>query len=343
MSAASLWDVRSGCTARCAAHSVPRVPLGESVRRCAAFARVAGRALADGGRLAEPARLRAYAGELLRAIGVRLVVGCPPAAGDPTGPGGLLGTGIPSLRVNGPEAVDSGVAGGGALGGGVAGGGALGGGAVDSGALGEAADRAAGGVPRPGTLVVANHISWLDVLALLAVEPVTVLAKREVAGWPVVGAMAVRAGTCFIDRAGPHQLPHAVREVAALLSSGRSVMAFPQATTWCSASHGTFRRATFQAAVDAGAPVRPVTLSYEQRGLPTTVAGFLGDETFVSSLRRVAAARELTVRVTVHPPLWPLPGVHDRRTLAALSQEAVLGRRPALRNTPPHARNPQRS
>ncbi|MGA5564809.1 lysophospholipid acyltransferase family protein [Streptomyces platensis] len=197
--------------------------------------------------------------------------------------------------------------------------------ALDIPVEGAAALTAGGGT---GTLVVVNHISWLDILALLAVEPVTLLAKREVGGWPVVGGLARRAGTHFIDRTHPRRLPHTVREVSELLAAGRSVAVFPQATTWCTAEAGTFRRATFQAAIDAGAPVRPVTLDYRQQGLPSTVAAFCGEDTFAGSLRRVLAARALTVSVTAHPVLWPLDGGLDRRELAALAARAALGGRP---------------
>ncbi|MFD6433399.1 lysophospholipid acyltransferase family protein [Streptomyces venezuelae] len=179
--------------------------------------------------------------------------------------------------------------------------------------------RAAGAV---GTLVVANHISWLDVVALLAVEPVSVLAKREVGRWPVVGALARRAGTRFIDRDGsPRGLPRLVAELADALRAGTSVLVFPQATTWCSVTGGRFRRAAFQAAVDAGAPVRPVTVEYRQGGGPSTAAAFLGEEDFTASLRRVAGARGLSVRVTASPPLWGA----DRRVLADAARRAVLG------------------
>ncbi|MFI9049613.1 lysophospholipid acyltransferase family protein [Streptomyces sp. NPDC053427] len=180
----------------------------------------------------------------------------------------------------------------------------------------------------PGTLIVVNHISWLDIPALLAVEPVTLLAKREVGGWPVVGGLARRAGTYFIDRSDPRRLPDTVGELTGLLASGRSVAVFPQATTWCTADQGSFRRATFQAALDAGAPVRPVTIDYTQGGRPGTVAAFCGEDTFVASLRRVLAARALAVRVTAHPALTGEG--RDRRELAALAERAVLGgRRPS--------------
>ncbi|MFI0904826.1 lysophospholipid acyltransferase family protein [Streptomyces sioyaensis] len=196
---------------------------------------------------------------------------------------------------------------------------------------GAAALRAGDG---PGTLVVANHISWLDILALLAVEPVTLLAKREVGGWPVVGGLARRAGTHFIDRTNPRRLPDSVHQVAELLGSGRSVAVFPQATTWCTAEQGAFRRATFQAALDAGAPVRPVTLDYTQQGLPSTVAAFCGEDTFAGSLRRVLAARGLTIRVTAHPALTTADGDLDRRELAALAARAVRGGHPSLSPSP---------
>ncbi|MFE0679443.1 lysophospholipid acyltransferase family protein [Streptomyces sp. NPDC058961] len=176
----------------------------------------------------------------------------------------------------------------------------------------------------PGALVVANHISWLDAVALLAVEPVTVLAKREVGQWPVVGTLARRIGTRFIDRGAVRELPYAVAELTDLLRSGRSVLVFPQATTWCTVAGGRFHRAAFQAAVDAGAPVRPMTVDYLQGGVPTTVAAFLGSDDFTTSLRRVAQARALSVRVTAHPELRGT----DRRTLAAAAAAAVCGPRP---------------
>jgi 1-acyl-sn-glycerol-3-phosphate acyltransferase len=176
-----------------------------------------------------------------------------------------------------------------------------------------------------GTLVVANHISWLDIIALLAVEPVTMLAKREVGEWPGIGSLVRRAGTLFIDRGTLRGLPDTVAMVSGQLRSGRSVMVFPQGVTWCAGTGGHFRRATFQAAIDAEAPVRPVTLDYLQHRAPTTVAAFVGEDDFGSSVRRVLGAAGLTVRVRTHEPLSARPGVDDRRSLAARAQAAVCG------------------
>lgn len=172
-----------------------------------------------------------------------------------------------------------------------------------------------------GTLIVANHVSWLDVIALLAVEPVPLIAKQEIAGWPVIGPLAGRTGSRFLDRHAVRELPSVVRELAAYLRNGGSVAVFPQGTTWCTAPGGPFRRATFQAALDAGAPVRPVALDFTRHGKPSAVAAFVGGETLATSLRRVAATDGLTTHVRVCPPLWP--GAHDRRSLAAAAHAAV--------------------
>jgi hypothetical protein len=77
--------------------------------------------------------------------------------------------------------------------------------------------RISGRLPRRRALLVANHVSWLDTVVLLAVVPCRLLAKTEVRGWPVVGRLAAAAGTVFIDRSRPRTLPATVAVVAAAL------------------------------------------------------------------------------------------------------------------------------
>ncbi|MFR9778373.1 lysophospholipid acyltransferase family protein [Micromonospora sp. MS34] len=184
-----------------------------------------------------------------------------------------------------------------------------------------------GRLPRRRALLVANHVSWLDILAVLAVAPARMLAKREVREWPVVGVLAAAAGTIFVDRSRPRDLPATVGGVAAALRAGHSVAVFPEGTTWCGAMPGCrpargFRPALFQAAVDAGAPVVPLRLSYRYAGDPTTLAAFLGEETLWASVRRVLAARDLTVTLGVAAALHAVPDA-DRRVLARAAESAV--------------------
>ena len=174
-----------------------------------------------------------------------------------------------------------------------------------------------GSAPRPGSLLVANHVSWLDVLALLATTPVRLVAKREVGAWPAVGALAKRSGAIFIDRSRPKSLPTTVAEVTAALRAGRSVAVFPEGTTFCGANQGRFRPALFQAAIDAGAPVVPASIVYD-----STAAAFIGDDTLWGSVRRVAALRRLTVTLVTAPALRPEAGA-GRKALARAAQSSL--------------------
>lgn len=180
-------------------------------------------------------------------------------------------------------------------------------------------------LPR-GELLASNHISWLDAIAILAVEPVTFLAKREVSRWPVVGRVTRRVGTVYINRAGMNELPSTVARLADRLHGGHTVAVFPAGTTWSEPPGGRFRSAVFQAALDAGAPVRPVAISYTQGGRPSTVAAFVGDDTIVVSIARILRARDLAVHIKVHEPVdyeSGLPARQARRALAIASYRAV--------------------
>ncbi|WP_231406674.1 1-acyl-sn-glycerol-3-phosphate acyltransferase [Streptomyces sp. MC1] len=177
--------------------------------------------------------------------------------------------------------------------------------------------------PAGGLLLVANHVSWLDIPLLTAVRPARMLAKTEVRRWPLAGALAARGGALFIERDRLRALPGTVADIAGALRAGAAVTAFPEGSTWCGRAHGRFRRAVFQAALDAGVPVQPVGLRYRrQDGGPGTAAAFVGEDTLLASLWRVARARGLVAEVEVRPVIPP--GTHpDRRALAHAAQPAA--------------------
>jgi 1-acyl-sn-glycerol-3-phosphate acyltransferase len=174
-----------------------------------------------------------------------------------------------------------------------------------------------------GVLVVANHLSWIDVVALNTVAPVRMLAKREVAEWPVIGGLATRMGALFVDRAGLSSLPATVADTAQALREGSTVGVFPEGTTWCGAAAGTFRRAAFQAAIDAGVPVRPVAIVMRDAdGELARASAFVGEQTLLDSMRRVVRAKGLVCEMTLLP-LIPVEVDGDRRALAARAALAV--------------------
>lgn len=174
-----------------------------------------------------------------------------------------------------------------------------------------------------GVLVVANHISWLDIPLIAAVLPGRMLAKSEIRHWPVLGGVAARGGTLFVERERLRALPATVPTLASALTDGSRVIVFPEACTWCGGGRGRFTPAVFQAALDAGVPVRPVRITYRgPEGHRSGAPAFVGDDTLTASLWRIATAGGLTAEITVLP-LIPA-GLHtDRRALALAGQLTV--------------------
>ncbi|MBA8926101.1 1-acyl-sn-glycerol-3-phosphate acyltransferase [Kutzneria viridogrisea] len=174
-----------------------------------------------------------------------------------------------------------------------------------------------------GVLVVTNHVSWLDALVVDAVQPMPMVAKRDIADWPVLGPLVSAAGSVFLDRERLTRLPETIAALTAALRDGVAIGANPEGTTWCGMASGHFKPALFQAALDAGVPVRPVALRYRLAdGSHTPAAAFVGDEDLVTSIRRVLRIRHLVVEVHVLPEIAP-GRAEGRRALAALAESAV--------------------
>lgn len=182
-----------------------------------------------------------------------------------------------------------------------------------------------GAMPGPGrgALVVNNHTSWLDIVAVNAVRPMRAVAKKDIASWPVLGWLVSAARSIFVDRENIRSLPATVATLAEALRDGSMVNVTPEGTTWCGLTHGRFRPALFQAAIDGGVPVLPVALRFRLPGGTTTTApAFVGDETIIDSVRRTAALRGLVIEVHVLPEIAP-GRADDRRELARLAERAV--------------------
>ncbi len=173
--------------------------------------------------------------------------------------------------------------------------------------------------PTGGLLLVANHISWLDIPLLAAVRPARMLAKAEIRHWPVAGTLTAGSGALFIDRDRLRALPETVASIAGALRAGGAVAVFPEGSTWCGRAQGHFRRAVFQAALDAGVPVQPVGLHYTTDGTASTAPAFVGSDSLLTSVWRVVSTRGLVAEVEVGETI--APGSHpDRRSLAYAAQ-----------------------
>ncbi|MEU1346883.1 lysophospholipid acyltransferase family protein [Streptomyces sp. NPDC005786] len=186
----------------------------------------------------------------------------------------------------------------------------------------------------PGVLVVANHVSWLDIPLIAAVCPGRILAKSDIRHWPLLGPLAALGGTLFVERERLRALPATVYAIASALRSGARVVVFPEGSTWCGRGPGgRFRPAAFQAAIDAGAAVQPVRVRYfgaaARRRAAAGAAAFVGDDPLAASLWRVVRAAGLTAEIHVMEPI-PASTVHGRRALAGLAQSTVASDRANL-------------
>ncbi|MFD8694651.1 lysophospholipid acyltransferase family protein [Kitasatospora purpeofusca] len=175
---------------------------------------------------------------------------------------------------------------------------------------------------RGGVLLVANHVSWLDIPLIAAVRPGRSVAKTEIRDWPVLGRLVAWGGTVFLDRDRLRALPATVAEVADRLRSGHPVVVFPEGSTWCGRESGRFRPAFFEAAVRSGAAVQPVSIRYRLAdGRATSAPAFVGEDDLVTSLARVVAVRGLVAELSFRPPV-PAPAPDPARRWAARKELA---------------------
>ncbi|MFD6453749.1 MULTISPECIES: lysophospholipid acyltransferase family protein [unclassified Nocardia] len=172
-------------------------------------------------------------------------------------------------------------------------------------------------------MIVAGHIGWADVVALAAVQPVSFVARADMVEWPLLGKLAKLTRVIPIERARLRELPGVVGQVADRLSAGNRIVVFPEGTTWCGRAYGSMRPAMFQAAVDTTTPVQPVRLRYlDSDGMPCTVPGFVGTDTFADSAKRVLRSKGMIAEIVLEP--LEHPGL-DRRDLARRCEAAVRG------------------
>lgn len=177
---------------------------------------------------------------------------------------------------------------------------------------------------RPGAkLLVANHISWLDIMAVHAACPgARFVSKAEVRRWPLVNRLVDSARTLYLQRERARDALRVVHEMAQALKDGDTVAVFPEGTTGAGHELLPFHANLLQAAISTGTPVQPVALRYvDADAAVSTAADFTGDITLPQSLWALARARGMVVQVQV---LAAHGTQHaDRRALAEHLRELV--------------------
>jgi 1-acyl-sn-glycerol-3-phosphate acyltransferase len=192
------------------------------------------------------------------------------------------------------------------------------------------------GAPEPSgpLLLVANHVSWVDILALHSVCPCRFVAKADVERWPLVGTLVTGGGTLYVKRESRRDAMRVVHRMTEALHDGDILAVFPEGTTSDGSSMLPFHSGLIQAAISADAPVQPVAVQIidQSSGQPSRAVSYMGDESLAGSVWRTLRARNLCALVTFGAP--QRADGRDRRAWARdLRSEIVAMRsRAALRS-----------
>jgi 1-acyl-sn-glycerol-3-phosphate acyltransferase len=185
--------------------------------------------------------------------------------------------------------------------------------------------RIRGQVPRISAgnmMLVANHISWLDIYLLNAVCPARFVAKSEVRAWPLVGWLSHKIGTLFIERARRVDAARINREVVETLLDGGRVALFPEGTTSDGSRLRPFHAPLLQPLIDSGGMLWPVGLKFAHRDGSLNIApAYVDDMTFGASFARVLGQAVIHAELVFAPPISARG--KTRRELARDAEQAI--------------------
>lgn len=185
--------------------------------------------------------------------------------------------------------------------------------------------------PLQPALIVANHVSWLDIFVINAVEPCHFVAKSDIRDWPLIGWLCGQAGTVFIARGKRSEVRRTQQHLVACLRAGQRIAFFPEGTTVGQGALLPFHANLFEAALGV-VPVRPYALRYlDDAGELHGAVDFIGDMTFAQSIFVILKAGQITAEL-MRLPVIDSAGV-DRRELARAARDSIAA---ALGHERPH-------
>ena len=178
-------------------------------------------------------------------------------------------------------------------------------------------------------LIVANHISWLDILVMHAARHCRFVSKSDIRDWPLVGMLATGAGTLYIERTSRKDALRMVKDMAEAMKNGDVVAVFPEGTTSDGRDLLPFHANLIQAAIAAEAPVQPVSLKFvdADTGQPSFAPCYIGDDTLIGSMWRTLSAPAIIAVVHFGEP--QAANGRDRRAWAQDLRKDITGLRDA--------------
>jgi 1-acyl-sn-glycerol-3-phosphate acyltransferase len=188
-----------------------------------------------------------------------------------------------------------------------------------------------GSPPPRGALLVANHVSYVDILLIAARLPCAFVARADVEGWPVIGLLCKAAGVIFVDRSRRTDAKRAGDALLAALERGRTVVLFPEGTSSDGTAVLPFRSSLLDGAARTGRPVFAAAVGYRTIGdspPAETAIAWWGDDEFLPHLATLLTVprTEARIRFASEPVV-----ASDRKQLAVALQRTVASEHALLR------------
>ena len=176
----------------------------------------------------------------------------------------------------------------------------------------------------PPAFVVSNHISWIDILIISSVLPISFLSKAEIRDWPVIGTLAAKAGTLFIHRGSKNGAAEAIALMKTKLTAGQSVASFPEAKTTHGFEVHRFHPRLFAAAVDTGVLVQPVALRYPHEDGSHPHVPYVDEANIIKHSFRIMCAKSTLAEVTICEPILSENQMRDKLSQSARNAIAKI-------------------
>ena len=172
-------------------------------------------------------------------------------------------------------------------------------------------------------LIVANHVSWLDIFLINSMQPCRFVAKSDIRDWPLIGWLCEKSGTVVISRGRMRDVRKIYQDLVTSIHAGEHIAFFPEGTTSAQGTVLPFHANLFEAAIDAQVPVQPYAVRYVGAdGTPHPAVEYIGEMTFAQSMVLILRARGVVAQLTPLP-LIETTGMH-RRDLAQVAREAIV-------------------
>ena len=181
-----------------------------------------------------------------------------------------------------------------------------------------------GKIPQGTQLLVANHISWHDIVVVQSLLATGFIGKHEIRNWPLIGWLAYQGNTLFVQRGRHKSFEKIHAAMTKRLLAKQNIMLFPEGTTTTGESVKSFRSRLFEPAIRLSMPIQPITIWYRSKNQSCSELSFTGGESFFSHLLRTLGEPQIDVYLHFCKPITTNRD-DDRREIGRRAHALVAG------------------